>query len=78
MELNIQIYKGGAKNPSVGPEIYHWIIIDGKNSSDDIINIEFTNSITGELISSISLYENDEVNLGLPQVLKFECRMWLL
>jgi hypothetical protein len=78
LELNIKIYKGGAKNPSVGPEIYHWIIIDGKNSSDDCINVEFKNSITGELISSISLYENDEVNLGLPQVLKFECKMWLL
>ena len=78
LQLNIQIYKGGAKNPSVGPEIYQWIKLDGKNSSDDCINIEFTNSITGELISSIKLYENDDVNLGLPQVLKFECKMWLL
>jgi hypothetical protein len=78
LELIIKVYKGGEKNPSVGPEIYQWIILDGKNSSDDCINIEFTNTITGELISSISLYENEKVNLGLPQVLKFECKMWLL
>jgi len=78
LELIIKIYKGGEKNPTVGPEIYQWIILDGKNSSEDCINIEFTNSITGELISSISLYENEKINLGLPQVLKFECKMWLL
>ena len=51
LQLNIIIYKGGAKKPSVGPEEYQWIILDGKNSSDDIINLDFTNSITGELIS---------------------------
>ena len=78
LQLNIQIYKGGAKNPSIGPEVYQWNITDGKNSFEDCINIEFTNVLTGELISSISLYENDEVHLGLSQVLKFNCRMELI
>ena len=78
LQLNIQIFKGGAKNPSAGPEIYQWIIIDGKNSDYDCINVEFTDLITGESIQSILLYENDEVTIGIPHVLKFGCRMLLI
>jgi hypothetical protein len=78
LHLNIQIYKGGAKSPSAGPEIYNWTIIDGKNSTFDCINIVFTDLITGKSIKSVSLYENDVVNIGIPHVLIFECRMWLI
>ena len=77
LQLNLHIYKGGAKNPSTGPEIYQWIIIDGKNSPNDCINIEFTNSITRKTLSSVSLYENDVANIGISHVKIFECRMWL-
>lgn len=77
LQLNIQIYKGGAKNPSAGPEIYEWTIIDGKDSSNNCINVVFTNLITGKTIKSISLYENDIVNIGIPKVLIFECTMQL-
>ncbi len=78
LQLNIQIYKGGAKKPSADPEIYQWIIIDGKNSDYDCINIVFTDSITGKTISMFSLYENDVANIGISHVLIFECRMWLI
>ena len=78
LQLNIQIYKGGAKNPSAGPEIYQWTIIDGKDSYYDCINVVFTNSITGKSTPSVSLYENDVANIGIPHVLIFECRMWLI
>jgi hypothetical protein len=76
--LDIQILKGGAKNPSAGPEIYQWLITDGKNSDNDCINIEFTDLITGKTISMVSLYENDVVNIGISHILMFECRMWLI
>ena len=78
LQLNIQIYKGGAKSPSAGPEIYQWTIIDGKNSTLDCINIVFTDLITGKSITSVSLYENDVANIGIPHVLIFECSMWLI
>ena len=78
LHLNIKIYKGGVKKPSAGPELYQWTITDGKNSDNDCINIVFTNSITGKSISTVSLYENDVANIGIPHVLIFECSMWLI
>ena len=78
LQLIIEIYKGGAKKPSAGPETYQWTIIDGMDSANDCINVIFTNSITGKLISEVSLYENDIVNIGIPNVLIFECTMSLV
>ena len=77
LQLNIQIYRGGGKNPSTDPEIYQWTIVDGKNSNDNCINIVFTNIITGKSTPLVSLYENDIINIGIPHVSIFECTMQL-
>lgn len=78
LQLNIIIYKGGAKNPTAGPEEYQWTIINGKNSDNNCINVEFINTITAKTIAILKLYENDVANIGIPHVLTFECKMWLL
>jgi hypothetical protein len=77
LQLKITIYKGGASNPSGGPEIYEWNIIDGKDSVYDCITVVFTNLITGKTTKPISLYENDVVSIGIPKVLNFDCIMEL-
>jgi hypothetical protein len=77
-QLNIQIYRGGAKKPTAGPEIYQWNIINGMDSHHDCINVVFTNTITGKTSKSITLYNNDVEIVGLPHISEFTCRMWLI
>jgi len=76
-QLTIEIIKGTFKNPSAGPETYKWIIINGKDSTNDCINIVFTNLDNGKILPPVSLHENDIAYINIPNVLKFECRMWL-
>jgi hypothetical protein len=76
--LNVQIYRGKVSDPSAGPEIYKWTIADGKSSSYTCISVGFTNLINGQPLSVVSLYENDIAYIGLPNLLKFECRMQLI
>ena len=75
--LQIQIYRGGAKNPTAGPEEYNWMIINGKDAYRDSINVVFTDIVTGKTAKVITLYQNDEVTVGIPHCAEFTCRMWL-
>ena len=77
LQLTIELIKGRIKNPSAGPETYKWIIFNGKDSTNDCINVVFTNLDNGKILTPLSLYENDIAYISLPNVLKFECRMWL-
>ena len=77
-QLVIQIYKGGASNPSIGPEEYKWTILNGKVASLDIINVVFTETISGKTAKVVSLHENDQVTVGIPRCSVFNCRMWLI
>jgi hypothetical protein len=76
--LTIVIMKGADKNPSGGPEIYKWTVINGKDSTNDCISIVFTNLDSGKLLPVISLYENDIAEINIPKVSTFSCRMWLI
>jgi hypothetical protein len=75
--LQIRIYRGGEKNPTTGPEEYNWRIINGKDSYRDSINVVFTDTATGKTSKAISLYQNDEIIVGIPHCAEFTCRMWL-
>ena len=78
LQLTIKIYKGGESKPSIGPEVYIWTIVNGKDSPNDRISLVFTDKASGKISKVITLYENDEQGIGIPNGSDFECRIWLM
>ena len=75
--LYMRIYKGSASSPKISETIV-WQVINGKDSTHDIISSFLISIDSGKQSQTISLSIGGEDTIGLPFSSSYSCRMWLL